>query len=334
MKEEDNNIIVSVIMSIYNGARFLRDSIDSILNQTFSDFEFVIINDGSTDDTAKILEEIRDHRIVLLNQENCGLTKSLNRGARISKGVYIARQDADDISLPNRLELQVKFLNETPHIGFVGCSYLLVNENSSQLKIIETKNNPESLKATLLKRNIFAHGSCMFRKDLFIDIGGYREEFRYAQDRDLWLRMSERSLPGWMEHTPLYKQRIHVNSIGRKNNNLQKKFSETAVQAAILRIKGTSDNKLIADLKNCKVDSFKHFQFLSNETEKLLLEYRILLTNAKGHIIRNNLVQKKHSLGSAAGKGFLFFFFAIFLISYIPQSLRIKMSKIVANIFF
>ena len=331
--KEDNNIIVSVIMSVYNGAKYLQDSIGSILDQTFPNFEFVIINDGSTDDTAKILEDIKDHRIVLLNQKNCGLTKSLNRGASISKGTYIARQDADDISLPDRLELQVKFLNENPHIGFTGCAYSLVDENGSQLKIIETKNNPESLKSTLLKRNIVAHGSCMYRKDLFNGIGGYREEFRYAQDIDLWLRMSEHSLPGWVEFQPLYKQRVHLNSVGREKNNFQKKFAETAVRAAVLRIKGASDHELIADLKICKIDSSKRLQFLSNETEKLLLECRILLTNAKGHVIRNNLIRKKHTLGSAAGKGFLFFYISIFLISYIPQSLRAKTSKIVANIF-
>ncbi len=330
---QSNNTIVSVIMSVYNGARYLRDSIDSILHQTFQHFELVIINDGSTDDTVKILEEINDHRIVLLNQENLGLTKSLNRGARISNGKYIARQDADDISLPNRLEQQVKFLNENPDIGFVGGSYLLIDENSSQLKIIEVKNNPPLLKTTLLKRNIFAHGSCMFRKDLFNDIGGYREEFRYAQDIDLWLRMSEVALPGWVESPPLYKQRVHLNSVGREKNNLQKKFAETAMQAAAKRINGTSDHELIADLKDCKVNNHKRFQSLSSETEKLLLENRILLTNAKGHIIRKNIVLKKQSLGDSAKMDFQFFFLAIFLISYIPQNLRIKISKIVANIF-
>jgi len=331
---QSNNTIVSVIMSVYNGARYLRESIDSILHQTFPDFELVIINDGSTDDTVKILEEINDHRVVLLNQKNSGLTKSLNRGARISKGVYIARQDADDISLPNRFEQQVKFLNENPNIGFVGGSYLLIDENSSRLKIIETKNNPALLKTRLLKSNIFAHGSCMFRKDLFNDIGGYREEFRYAQDIDLWLRMSERSRPGWVEFPPLYKQRVHLNSVGREKNNLQKKFAETAVRAAALRIKGASDHGLIADLKDCKVDSHKRFQTLSGEAEKLLLESRILLTNAKGHIIRKNIALKKQCLGDSAKSDFLFFFFAIFLISYIPQCLRVKISKFVANIFF
>ncbi len=121
---------LSVIMPVYNGQDFVSKAIESILGQTFSDFEFIIINDGSTDRTLKILESYqkKDKRIVLLNQENKGIAKSLNRGIAKAKGDYIARQDADDISFPDRLRNQVEFLDNNKDVGFLGCSCEMIDE--------------------------------------------------------------------------------------------------------------------------------------------------------------------------------------------------------------
>jgi glycosyltransferase involved in cell wall biosynthesis len=102
---------------VYNGERFLREAVESILNQTFEDFEFIIINDGSTDRTGEILNSYKDERLKIFNQPNRGLTKSLNRALKLSQGKYIARQDADDISEPNRLEVQVTYLEFHPEVA-------------------------------------------------------------------------------------------------------------------------------------------------------------------------------------------------------------------------
>jgi len=112
---------ISVIMSVYNGEKYLREAIESILNQTFRDFEFIIINDGSTDKTSEILSSYNDPRIVIINNKrNIGLTKSLNKGLKMVKGEYIARQDADDVSLPERLERMVNFLDMNRDVGLLG----------------------------------------------------------------------------------------------------------------------------------------------------------------------------------------------------------------------
>ena len=118
---------ISVVMAVYNGERHLREAIDSILNQTFADFEFVIIDDASTDRSGRILQEYagKDKRIVIIgNETNMGLSKSLNKGIRLTKGEYIARMDADDISFPDRFEKQVKFLDDHNDIGILGTHYL------------------------------------------------------------------------------------------------------------------------------------------------------------------------------------------------------------------
>ena len=121
---------VAVLMSVYNGEKYLREAINSILSQTFNDFEFLIINDGSTDGTADILKSYTDSRIKIINNEkNIGLTKSLNKGLKIAKGEYIARQDADDISMPERLKEEVAFLEIHKDYAVVGTFVKILNEN-------------------------------------------------------------------------------------------------------------------------------------------------------------------------------------------------------------
>ena len=110
-----SNPQISVIMGVYNGAKYLKASIDSILNQSFTDFEYIIINDGSTDNTSDILESYNDRRLKIIEQKNIGLTKSLNKAIKLSKGVFIARQDADDISKKHRFKEQIKYFIDNPN---------------------------------------------------------------------------------------------------------------------------------------------------------------------------------------------------------------------------
>ena len=180
---------ISVVMSVYNTEKYLKKAIDSILNQTFTDFEFIIINDGSTDGSLEIIQSYNDARIILINQSNQGLSKSLNNGIRISKGKYIARMDADDISNCHRLEKQFNFLEKNVNCVVVGSNANLIDLNGTYLYV---SNNPctwDEIKKVLPK-TIFFHSSTMFIKDVFNKCDGYMEEvIQFFEDGILWNRM-------------------------------------------------------------------------------------------------------------------------------------------------
>jgi hypothetical protein len=182
---------VSVLMSVFNGESYLKESMESILNQTFSDFEFIIVDDGSTDSTAKILRNYRDPRLVLLhNEQNIGLTRSLNRGLTYVRGDFIARQDADDVSLPYRLERQVAFLKAHPAVGILGSYCRLIDGEGRRLWLYQVPTHDLHIRWTSLLGNPFAHPSVMVRRDILTANGlCYDETLSVAQDYDLWAKI-------------------------------------------------------------------------------------------------------------------------------------------------
>ena len=211
-----NNPEVSVIMSVYNGKKYLKEAIESILNQTFPNFEFIIVDDGSTDKTPKILKEYakRDKRIkIITNSENIGLTKSLNKGIKLAKGKYIARMDADDVSLSERFERQIRLLEINKHLGCVGCNVLVINERGNLIKKIELPNT--NLNSYLRKKNCFFHGSLMFSRKILEEVGNYNPEMELAQDYELLLRISKDYKIDFINKF-LYKLRRNKNSISYK----------------------------------------------------------------------------------------------------------------------
>lgn len=181
---------VSVIMSVYNGEQYLTEAIDSILNQTFTDFEFIIINDGSTDGTADILRSYEDPRLRIVEQENIGLTRSLNRGILLAQGEYIARMDDDDLSLPERLDRQVAFLNAHPEVGILGTACRIVDEVSTQEWEMHPPLSDGQIRQRLIRGNPFIHSSVMMRKSILQAVGGYNEAYPYIQDYELWVRLA------------------------------------------------------------------------------------------------------------------------------------------------
>jgi glycosyltransferase involved in cell wall biosynthesis len=185
--------LVSVVMSIYNDEKFVKNSIESMLAQTFSDFELIIVNDGAIDSSAEIISLFNDPRIVLISQENKGLASALNLGIMSARGEFIARQDADDVSEKYRLENQVRFLQENPNIGIVGCDAWIIGEEGYRIQKTTFPADDHSIKEMLFKKeeNPFIHGAVMFRKDIAEKVGFYRSEFKKCQDIDLWLRMAE-----------------------------------------------------------------------------------------------------------------------------------------------
>ena len=181
---------LSVVMSVYNGQDHLEEAIDSILNQSFTDFEFIIINDGSTDKTRKILDEFaaQDFRIRVIHQENSGLAVSLNRGIRMARGNFIARQDADDVSLPERLEKQMTFLQSNPQVVLCGTWFLENNQDKGQM-IRKYPLDDQTLRKYINYVNFFCHPSVMFLKEAFIKSGGYDEQLPTGQDFEFWMRL-------------------------------------------------------------------------------------------------------------------------------------------------
>ncbi|RJR44255.1 MAG: glycosyltransferase [Deltaproteobacteria bacterium] len=206
--------LVSVIMPVCNDRReYLDLAVESILRQTYDNFELLIMDDGSGPETAAALDAVarRDGRIRLLRQENAGLTKTLNRLIHQAQGTFIARQDADDLSEPDRLERQVSFLTCHPEVMLLGTGCLLIDEAGKILLHHQVKTRPNTLRRLLRRTNQFVHGSVMFRSDIF-DKSMYNEEYRYAQDYEFFLRISERHVIANL-NLPLYRYRINPASI-------------------------------------------------------------------------------------------------------------------------
>lgn len=186
-----DNPFVSVVMAVYNGEPFLPLAIESILNQTYRNFEFIIVNDGSTDSTKAILENYaaQDPRIVLVEQENQGLSVSLNAAISVSKGDLIARMDSDDYSFPRRLELQVAKMVECPSIGVCGTAAIAFSEKKV-VRILRHPSNSKLLKSKLFFSVCFIHPTVMIRSEL-LSGSAYSEEFFAAQDYKLWVDLRD-----------------------------------------------------------------------------------------------------------------------------------------------
>ena len=183
---------ITVLMSVYNGEKYLSEAVESILSQTHYDFEFIILNDASTDKSYDILMSYQDPRIQLVNNEmNLGLAKSLNKGLMMAKGHFIARMDDDDISEPYRLETQYKILKENERIGLVSSWAKVINEKGEVIAKWERTYCPEDNFYELHFRNCVTHPTVMFRKELILRLNGYNESFKAAQDFELWNRLSK-----------------------------------------------------------------------------------------------------------------------------------------------
>lgn len=227
---------VSVLMSVYNGEKYLCEAIDSILNQNFKDFEFLIIDDCSTDGSADIIRSYTDPRIRLIqNEKNIGLTRSLNKGLKLANAQYIARMDADDISLPNRFEKQVRFLQENPAHVAVGCWILWVDRDGDPIRQEYQVPSHEEIERIFLRgRGGLPHAAAMFRREAAGAVGDYGREFECAQDVDLFLRLGEHGRLANLQEV-LYKVRGHLNSVCLTKHTIQKKWAYEAVKNAYVR---------------------------------------------------------------------------------------------------
>ena len=235
--------IVSVVMSVYNGERFLREAVESILDQSFREFEFIIIDDGSDDRSASILDSYQknDPRVRVFHQENRGLVESLNLGCRLARGTYIARMDADDISFRNRLMCQVDFMEKHPEVGVVGGAIEIINATGNSLITHRYPIKHCEINEALLRGDCsLVHPAVLMRKEVFVSVGGYRKIVVDAEDYDLWLRIAENSQLANLEVVVL-KYRRHVNQLSVHKCKQQALSNLAASVSAASRRNGNPD---------------------------------------------------------------------------------------------
>lgn len=205
---------VSVIMPVYNGERYLRQSIGSILAQSFSDFELIIVNDGSTDGTAMIISSFADPRIrTLVNENNSGIIIALNKGLEAATGVYLCRMDADDVSLPDRLMKQVGYMDAHPDIAVLGAGVIFIDPAGNTIRLMKFPESPEAVRRSMLVHNPFAHGSVCMRRAVVSEMGNYNLQFLHNEDYDLWLRLAAHGHRMANLPDPLVLRRIHPDAI-------------------------------------------------------------------------------------------------------------------------
>ena len=238
--------LVSIVMSVFNDDKRLVRSIDSICQQTFQGWELIVIDDGSTDDSLDRIESIAkiEPRIRVVTQSNSGLTKALIRGCSEARGEYIARQDSDDWSHPTRLAKQSLFLREHPDIGFVSCWTDYLGPNNELLQTVKRPSASHEATELLLhgRTGPPAHGSVMFRRDLYEFVGGYRSEFYFGQDSDLWMRMAERVPIAYFQET-LYSALRSPHSISGSARSIQRRFGELGQACRAARVAGCSESE-------------------------------------------------------------------------------------------
>lgn len=228
-------------MSVFNGEKHIEDAIESILNQTFRNFEFIIVDDASFDNSLKIIQKYAaiDNRITLIkNLRNIGLTKSLNKSIKISKGDFIARQDVDDISLLNRLKNQYDYLLENHKYSFCGCNGTIKETGKNLVQFFEL----HEIKNNLIIQNCFTHSTILIRAQIFKKYGYYNENYRYGQDYELWCRL-------------IYKYNL-------KAKNLTEKLIIQSVP--LEKLKEKNNEKFLIQKKNFVKTKLKYIRYSKN----------------------------------------------------------------------
>lgn len=211
---------ISIIMGIYNCDRYLRESIESILSQTYKNWELIMCDDGSTDNTYKIAKEYEnrypDKIILLKNKENKGLNYTLNKCLEKASGKYIARQDGDDISISTRFEKEINFLRENKDYGFVTSNMILFDESGEWGK---TKNKEKPNKIDFVKGSPFCHAPCLIKKEVFEEVKGYSVDKKLlrVEDYHLWFKIYSKGYIGYTIQEPLYKARDDRDAYKRRN---------------------------------------------------------------------------------------------------------------------
>jgi glycosyltransferase involved in cell wall biosynthesis len=240
---------VSVLMPVYDAGRFLAPAVESILAQTFSDFELIAIDDGSRDGSGEVLAEFaaRDSRIRVFTQENRGIVATLNRALELARAPLVARMDADDLSRPDRFARQIEYLTEHPAVAAVSGAMDYIDESGAYLRTAVFPTSPATIATELLHRPCVCHAPVMTRTAVLRSLGGYRQQVQYAEDYDLFLRMSEVAQIANLPDV-LYAVRLHPVTISAQHTVAQELAALAARGAARLRRSGKPDPLAAAEL--------------------------------------------------------------------------------------
>ena len=257
---------ISVVLPVYNGETFLAKAIESILNQTYRDFEFIIINDGSKDGSKAIIDSYadKDERIVVIHQENTGLVAALNLGIATAKAPLIARMDADDIALSERFAKQVEYLSNHPEIAVLGSFIRLIDEQDKPIRDIYYPVTAQEIAGKILQGSPFAHPAVMMRKEI-LEEGAYKALYTHCEDYELWLRLSEKyEMANLPEILLLYRQHPHKISVRHAEEQMLKTI--VAQLASRHRRSGKPD---IA-IETISIDTLDLFDITEDEKQKIL----------------------------------------------------------------
>lgn len=226
---------VSVLMPVFNAEKYLAEAIDSIISQTWEDWELVIINDGSTDSSLSIIESYTDKRIRLINNElNLGLIKTLNKGIELCKGEYVARMDADDVAHPERLQKQVNFLDQNRNHILCGTNADIINNKGEIVGKIMNPTSNTLLQISLLFTNPFIHPSMMIRKSAFKE-SLFDEKALHVEDFELWTRLATKGKIANLEQA-LLKYRWHDTNVSIKHANIQERAKNEIIKRQLLKL--------------------------------------------------------------------------------------------------
>ncbi|HLL90903.1 MAG TPA: glycosyltransferase, partial [Tepidisphaeraceae bacterium] len=235
--------LVSVLMNVYNGERFVGAACRSVLGQTLGDLELIVVDDGSTDRTPAILAALaaEDPRVLIVTQPNAGITAALNAGLRRCRGEFVAKMDADDVSLPDRFAKQVAFLRDHPDVLVVGGAWEIIDERDRPITTLRPPTDDAAIQATLLRGHAaLTHSCAMIRRRALEQVGGYDESFKSnAEDLDLWLRLGEVGKLHNLADVVL-RYRIHAASVSETRRAEQREHARRAVERAWAR-RGITD---------------------------------------------------------------------------------------------
>jgi glycosyltransferase involved in cell wall biosynthesis len=243
--------LISVVMAVRNETDRLSDSVESILNQNNVTLEFIIVDDGSTDDSRSILQRYsnEDNRIRLFTQDYQGLTRALVKGCTHARGEFITRQDAGDTSMPEKLKLEAAFLLENPEVVLVSCGTRFVGpEGEFVYDVVQSEDEARDCIGRLSLEEIRGpshHGSVMFWREIYKRVGGYRSQFHVAQDLDLWTRMVEHGRHAALQDV-LYVAQLHPKSISARSRRRQIETTAIIVECARQRRRGGDDAHLLS----------------------------------------------------------------------------------------
>ena len=275
---------VTVLMPAYKAGKYIEEAIKSVLQQTFNDFQLLIINDGSTDDTEEVIRSFTDERIVLINQSHKGIAAALNKGLSKASSIYIARFDADDICFPQRLQQQVSFLDTHPEYITVGCDAEYISEDGQHLFDFKCVGHThEEILQKIYSFCPFIHSSVMYRKDAVIRCGGYSEHAHNFEDYFLWIQLLKH---GTFYNLPEQLIRVRFNPASvtideRWRGRIFRKMKhEIIAKGKITEQEGSYLFNIIQsqDLRNIKEGSYyalcgKKFLLDNRQPDKVLILY-------------------------------------------------------------